>query len=60
MNNPTIEKSFQPIAGWFPLTLVILGFLGTITAFAATVSAVDERSEIMNILLFWESAELRP
>jgi regulator of protease activity HflC (stomatin/prohibitin superfamily) len=52
MNNPTIEKSFQPIAGWFPLTLVILGFLGTITAFAATVSAVDERSEIMNVVLF--------
>lgn len=52
MNNPTIEKSFQPIAGWFPLTLVILSFLGTITAFAATVSAVDERSEIMNVVLF--------
>lgn len=52
MNNPTIEKSFQPIAGWFPLTLVILGFLGTIAAFAATVSSVDERSEIVNVLLF--------
>lgn len=52
MSNPTIEKSFVPMAGWFPLALVILGFLGTVGAFIATVSSVDNRSEILNVVLF--------
>lgn len=52
MSNPTIEKSFVPMAGWFPLALVILGFLGTVGAFIATVSSVDNRSEILNVVFF--------